>query len=75
MDKDWRLKKYGIKCFKLNIKTWIKTYSDKVYTNCCGLNMPEDYIESESFTVISIDSCLWKQILPESIFRFVLTKL
>ena len=38
------------------IQTKIRTYSDKVYTNFCVLNMPEDDIESESFTVISIDS-------------------
>ena len=38
------------------IKTKIRTYNDKVYTNFCGLNVPEDDIESEYFTVISIDS-------------------
>ena len=26
----------------------------KVYTNFCGVNLPEDDIEHESFTVISI---------------------
>ena len=40
------------------IKTKIRTYGDKVYTNFLDLNMPEDDIESESFTVISIDSLL-----------------
>ena len=40
------------------IKTKIRTYSDKVYTNFCGLNVPEDDIECQSFTVISIDSLL-----------------
>ena len=40
------------------IKTTIRTYDDKVYSNFCGLNMPEDDIECESFTVISIDSLL-----------------
>ena len=40
------------------IKTKIKTYGDKVYTNFCGLNVPEDDIECESFKVISIDSLL-----------------
>ena len=51
------------------IKTKIRTYSRKVYTNFCGLNVPEDDIEFESFTVISIDSFLvsenkytWKYI-------------
>ena len=33
-------------------------YGDKVYTNVCGLNVPEDDAECESFTVISIDSLL-----------------
>ena len=41
-----------------HIKTKIKTYGDKVYTNFCGLNVPEDDMEYESFTVISIDSLL-----------------
>ena len=40
------------------IKTSIRTYGDKVYTNFRGLNVLEDYIECESFTVISIDSLL-----------------
>ena len=40
------------------IKSKIRTYGDKVYTNFLDLNMPEDDIESESFTVISIDSLL-----------------
>ena len=40
------------------IKTKIKTYSDKVYTNFRGLNVPEDDIGCESFTVTSIDSLL-----------------
>ena len=47
-----------------NIKRWqtcknqIRTFSDKVYTDFHGLNVPEDDIECESFTVISIDSLL-----------------
>ena len=40
------------------IKTKIRKYGDKVYTNFCGLNVPEDNIEYESFTVISTDSLL-----------------
>ena len=36
------------------IKTKIRTYSDKVYTNFSGLYVPENDIECESFTVISI---------------------
>ena len=40
------------------IKTKISIYGDEVYTNFRGLNVPEDDIECESFTVISIDSLL-----------------
>ena len=40
------------------IKTKIRTYGDKVYTNFRGLNVPEDDTECESFTVISIESWL-----------------
>ena len=38
------------------IRTKILTYVDKVYTYLRGLNVPEDIIECESFTVISINS-------------------
>ena len=38
------------------IKTKIRTYGDKVYTYFRGLNVPDDDIECESFTVIPIDS-------------------
>ena len=40
------------------IKTKKITYGRKVYTNFRGLNVPEDDIECESFTVISINSLL-----------------
>ena len=40
------------------MKTKIRTFGDKVYTNIRGLDVPEDDIECESFTVISIDSLL-----------------
>ena len=40
------------------MKAKIRTYNDKVYTSFRGLNVPEDEIECESFTVISIDSLL-----------------
>ena len=40
------------------IKTKILTYGDKVYTNFCDLDVPENDKEYESFTVISIDSLL-----------------
>ena len=38
------------------IKNKIRRYSDKVYTNFNGLNVPEDDTERESFKVISFDS-------------------
>ena len=40
------------------IKTKVRTYGDKVYTNFRDLNVPENDIERSSFTVISIDSLL-----------------
>ena len=42
----------------IDIKTKIRTYGDNIYTNFCGLNVPEDDIKCESFTVNSIDSLL-----------------
>ena len=33
-------------------------YGDNVYTNFRGLNVPENGVECESFTIISIDSSL-----------------
>ena len=40
------------------MKTKIKTYGDKVYTNFLDLNVPEDDIEYESFIVIYINYLL-----------------
>ena len=40
------------------IKSKMITYSNKVYTDFHGLNVPEDDIECECFTVISVDSLL-----------------
>ena len=40
------------------IQSKIRTYFHKVSINFRGLNVPEDGIEFESFTVISIDSLL-----------------
>ena len=40
------------------LKTKIGTFGDKVYTNFHDLNVLEDDIECESFTVIYIDSLL-----------------
>ena len=37
-------------------KNKIRTYGDKVFTKFSGLNVPENDIEYECFTVISIDS-------------------
>ena len=50
-----------------SIKTKIETYYDTVYTNFHGLNVPEDDIECQCFTVFSIDSlfvCKNKYYLP-----------
>ena len=41
-----------------HMKTKIWTYDDKVYTNFRDLNVPEDDIKWEWFTVISTDSFL-----------------
>ena len=41
-----------------NRKKQIGTYGDKVYTNFCGLNIPEDDIKCKFFTVFSIDFLL-----------------
>ena len=38
------------------MKTKIRTYGNKVYTNFRDLNVPEDDIKCESFSIISIDS-------------------
>ena len=40
------------------IKTKIRTFGNKIYTNFRGLNVPEDDVECERFTVISIDCLL-----------------
>ena len=40
------------------IKAKIRTYGHKVYTKFRGLNVPEDDIECQFFSVISIDSLL-----------------
>ena len=36
------------------MKAKIRIYGNKVYTNFRGLNVPEDGMECESFTVISL---------------------
>ena len=40
------------------IKTKIRAYGDKICTNFLGLKVPEDAVEGESFTAISLDSLL-----------------
>ena len=40
------------------MKTKIRTYGDKVYTNFCGLNVPDDGVKCKFFIVISNDSLL-----------------
>ena len=40
------------------VKAKIRTYSNKVYTNFHGLHVPENRVECESFTIISVDSLL-----------------
>ena len=42
------------------IKTKMRMYGYKVYTNFCDLNVPEDGVKCESFTIISIDSLFMK---------------
>ena len=60
-----------------SIKTKIKTFGIKVYTNFCGLNVPNDDIECESFTVISINSLVLydKNIICKYIWAVLLIKL
>ena len=53
------------------IKSKIRTYDDKVYTNFHDLNVLEGDIEYESFTIISIDSF----ITCKYIWTIVLIKL
>ena len=36
---------------------YVKT-KRRIYTNFCGLNLPDDSVECESFTIVSIDSVL-----------------
>ena len=40
------------------IKTKLRAFGDKIYTNFRSLNVSKDDIEFESFTTISIDSLL-----------------
>ena len=41
------------------VKTKIRTYSNKVYTNFRGLNMREHNVEYEFFTITSIDLLIY----------------
>ena len=53
------------------IKTKIRKFGDKVYTKFPSWTVPENDVECESFTFISIDSLLVykKKMLSASIFR------
>ena len=44
--------------FYQHIKTKTRPYGDKVSSNFRGLNVREDGVECESYTIISIDSLL-----------------
>ena len=63
----WEAEIEDLKNIKLNalpvyhdryVKTKIRTFGDKFYTNFRGLNVPEDDTECESVAVISIGSLL-----------------
>ena len=41
------------------VKTTIRTYSNKVYTNFRDLNVPEHNVEYEVFTITSIDLLIY----------------
>ena len=41
------------------IKTTMGRYGDKCYTVFCALNLPEDGLEYDFFTIISIDPYLF----------------
>ena len=62
MDKDRRFEKNELNALPVSddryMKTKIRKYGHKVYTNFHGLNVPEDDIEWESFSVISLDYLL-----------------
>ena len=56
------LKKFGLNNLPVYdsryTKTKIRTCGDKIYTNVRDLNVSEDDVKCESFTIISIDSLL-----------------
>ena len=67
--KDWRLELNAFPIYDdWCIKTKIIIYGDKVYTNFCGVNMPEYGAEYESFAIHENKYCLWKHVLPTSKF-------
>ena len=61
-DYNWRLENTKLKALPAYddwfLKTKIRTYRDKVYTNFRSLNLLEDDMQCKYFTVISIDSLL-----------------
>ena len=67
-----------LKNFKLNtllayddrhIKTKVRTYRNKFYTNFRGLNVPEAEIGWQSFTVISFDFLLVYNVLNNELYN------
>ena len=59
------------KSIMTNIKIKIRTYSNKVYTNFRGLNVPEADIECECFCsdLYWFFTCIQQEILFANIFR------
>ena len=52
-----------------SIKTKIRTYRDKVYTNFSGLNAPEDHIEWEPLQSFILTFCLYTK--TNITFKFI----
>ena len=58
------------------MKSKLKIYGDKVYTNFCSLNVSKDGVECKSFTIISIDSLLaYEKKYYNSKYKAVNTKM
>ena len=72
-----RIRVFGLRLKNLPVvdnglkKTETKTYVDKVYSNFCGLNIPEDAVECKSFTIIYSDYLI---IYIYIILLYLLTK-
>ena len=57
------------------IKTEIRTYGDKVFTNFCGLNVPEDDIECECLHSFLLILCSYMKTNLICNYKIVLIKL